>query len=73
MAMHRGPHGIFYGVSQSFKDFALKHCPWVASDNFMDIGCTLRRLDFVEVFSGRGHLSAQLREVFRQHCFWHQV
>ena len=64
---------VFYAVSETFKAFCLLVCPQVESAEFMHLGNSERCMDFIEVFSGRGHMSEQLRTVSWQHCIEIQV
>ena len=57
------PRGVLYGCSESFQLFIMKVCPYVVLDFYMDLENQRRDIDFLEVFSGRAHLTSQLREV----------
>ena len=61
------PQSVLYGLSESFRALLLVVCPQVTMPGYMEIGnYTPRDLDFVEVFSGRGHLTEQLFEASGQ-------
>ena len=64
-AMSMGsPRGVLYGCSESFRRFVMKVIPQVVEDEhrFMSLDNQMRKQDFIEVFSGRAHLSNQMRE-----------
>ena len=64
-AMYMGsPRGILYGCSEWFKAFVMTIIPHVVQNEraFMNLENSQRRQDFIEVFSGRANLSAQMRE-----------
>ena len=67
--MYRGPHGVLHLLSASFKAFVLSVCPEITEPSYMERGDARRQYDFVEVFSGRAHLTEQLRDVLRLHHF----
>ena len=60
-AMVFGPGHIFYGVGRALVELAVQAIPFVAEPGFRRDFHQQRDLDFVELFSGRGFLSSELR------------
>ena len=59
--MYAGPRDIFFAVGDGFKRMALRIIPFVAEPRYRMDHCEERNLDFVELFSGRGQLTDELR------------
>ena len=55
------PRHILFGLSQSFQCLVLHVCPGILNNGWMEPGNPQRDVDFVEIFSGKGHLTAQLK------------
>ena len=60
-AMFGGRSDILFGLSQSMKVLLSTVCPFLAEQSFLEDSCGRRDLDFVEVFAGKGELSAAMR------------
>ena len=63
------PSSLFFGLSGWFIDMCLEAEPELVNEEYWRSPANARRdVDFLEVFSGVGNLSAELLRVFRLHC-----
>ena len=57
------------GFSQEFQDILIRDFPHVLEDSYLENGCSSRCLDFLEVYSGKGRLSAAVDRVSGMNTF----
>ena len=64
-AMPPSTSDVFYGCTESFTAFLLSVCPFVVDETFRHGHHGYRDRDFLELFSGKGHLSQELKNATR--------